>query len=193
MAKTKRFKWIAAGSAALVAVFLGWGCGGRDRDSSVDLTEDEEDVLFYTNYARTDPQGFAEEFLADRYADGTDNGAYEDLMSREPVGALEVHSGLMRASRNHAEDMAEDCGLQHDSCDGTSWFDRIWRYYDGGLIAENAAVGFPTGLSVVIAWIIDAGVPDVGHRLNILNESYEHIGIGKHNSYWVQNFGAGGS
>lgn len=182
-----------AGLAVLAVASLAWGCGGRDRDSSLNLSEDEEEVLYYTNYARTDPLGFAEEFLADRYAAGTDNGAYEDLMSREPVGALEVNSGLMKPSRNHAKDMAENCGLQHDSCDGTSWSDRIWQYYDGGLIAENAAAGFPTGLSVVIAWIIDAGVPDLGHRVNLLNGSYEHIGIGKHNSYWVQNFGAGGS
>ncbi len=167
-----------------------YACG--DSGSSFKMSEEEEDVLYYTNYARTDPQGFAEEFLAAPYASSSDNGAYEDLMARDPVPALEPSEGLFRAARAHAKDMAENCGLQHDSCDGTTWSDRIRSYYDGGTIGENAAVGFHDAKSVVVGLIIDAGVPSLGHRKNIFNTSFEHIGIGKYGSYWVQDFGAGG-
>lgn len=181
-------------TALLCLPMLSTACGDDDGGGgSSSLTPEEEEVLYYTNYARTDPQGFAQEFLLNAYNSGSDNGAYDDLMGRDPVGPLEAHSGLTTAARKHAKDMAENCGLQHDSCDGTSWSDRLRQYYDGGTLAENAAMGYPTGQSVVIGWIIDSGVPSLGHRHNLLNGSYEHIGIGYYSSYWVQDFGAGGS
>jgi hypothetical protein len=176
----------------LVVGMAGWGCGGSGGGGgAAGLTEQEKDVLYYTNMARTDPQGFAEQYLADAHAGGTDNGAYDDLMSRDPVPALEIHEGLLAAARAHATDMAENCGLQHNSCDGTTFFDRVSSYYDGSIIGENAAMGYPDGLSVVIGWIIDQGIPSLGHRNNLLDGRFEHIGIGYDQSYWVQDFGAG--
>lgn len=189
------FRSASAGLAVLCFLFFALpsaGCDGNGGGGSSALTAEEQAVLDYTNQARTDPQGFAEQHLADEYATGTDNGAYDDLMARDPVEPLEVSSGLVAAARAHARDMAENCGLQHDSCDGTSWADRIHSYYTGGLIAENAAVGYGSGLAVVKGWIIDQGIPSLGHRHNLLDERFEHIGIGHHGSYWVQDFGSGG-
>jgi hypothetical protein len=158
------------------------------------MTAEEQEAFDYTNYARTDPQGFAQEFLYDAHQSGSDNGAYDDLMARQPVPALELSPGLFAAARAHSRDMDENCqNLQHDSCDGTSWSDRIRSYYDGGTIAENAAWGYPTGLDVVLGWIIDHNVPSLGHRINLLSGSYTHMGIGKAGSFWTQDFGAGGT
>ncbi len=167
--------------------------GGGDNNPSP-LTAEEQAAFDYTNFARTDPQGFATQYLYDLHQSGSDNGAYDDLMARDPVPALQLSPGLLAAARAHSRDLNENCKvLQHDSCDGTSWSDRIWSYYDGGTIAENAAMGFSTGLSVVIAWIVDSGVPSLGHRVNLLNGTYTQVGIGQAGSYWTQDFGAGGT
>jgi uncharacterized protein YkwD len=178
-------------SLFLVLALTAPACGGSDADG--DLTAEEAAVLEYTNYARTDPQGFAVEFLAELEASGQDNGAYADLMARSPVPAVTIHAGLTRVAREHSRDMAESCGLQHDSCDGTTWDARLRSVYPGGSLGENAAMGYPTGLSVVIAWIVDQGVPNLGHRQNLLGADWEHLGIGQYGgSWWTQDFGAGG-
>jgi Cysteine-rich secretory protein family len=156
-------------------------------DGSITLTDEEEEVLFYVNMARTTPDDYAQQFLAG----GGDNGAYAELMGMTPVGTINFNVNLTRAARAHSIDMNENCGMQHDSCDGTSWSVRIKSYYDGNGIAENIAAGYGTGFDVVKAWIIDANTPSLGHRINILNGNYIDIGIGKIGSYWTQDFGTG--
>lgn len=178
----------------LLLLILGVTACDDDDGGPAPLSAEEQAAFDYTNYARTDPQGFAEEHLLAAHQNGSDNGAYADLMARQPVPALQLSPGLLRAARAHSRDMNENCqNLQHDSCDGTSWSDRIWSYYDGGTIAENAAWGYPTGLDVVLGWIIDHNVPSLGHRKNLLSGSYSHVGIGLSGTFWTQDFGAGGT
>lgn len=61
-------------------------------------------------------------------------------------------------------------------------------------IGENIAMGYPTVASVVEAWMASPG-----HRANILNPSFEHLGIGVTSDpstgrmWWVQKFGASGT
>lgn len=177
----------------LVFLFLACDSGSSKNNDRHGLTDEEWEAFTYTNFARTDPQGFAAQFLAPLHAQGTDNGAYEDLMSRTPVPALQLSDGLIAAARAHSQDLNENCKtLQHDSCDGTSWYERIAAYYSGNTLAENAAGGFVSGLDVVLAWIIDSGVPSLGHRQNLLNPNYVHVGFGQAGTFWTQDFGAGG-
>ena len=182
---------LCTAALALFLVLPAPGCDGGN-GGTAPLGEEEQGVLDLLNYARTDPQGFARQYLESLYNSGQDHGAYQDLMARSPVGPLVAHDGLTEAARYHARDMAENCGLQHDSCDGTSWDVRIRRYYTGGAIAENAAMGYPTPEAVVIGWIVDENWDPPGHRINIMNGDYEHIGVGYYSSYWVTDFGAGG-
>jgi len=52
-------------------------------------------------------------------------------------------------------------------------------------IGENLSYGYRTPKDIVQAWILDAGIPDKGHRKNLLNPVYTHVGIGygSHPSY----------
>lgn len=154
------------------------------------LTAEEREALAYTNFARTDPQGFAQSLLAARAAAGTDNGAHADLMNRSPVPALVLHSGLIQAAKAHSRDMHLNCGnMQHQSCNGTSAGTRIMSYYSGSTWGENIAAGFSSGKSLVLDLIIDQGVSSLGHRRNILDPAFRHIGIGSSGLYWTQDFG----
>ncbi|MBU1221634.1 CAP domain-containing protein [Myxococcota bacterium] len=166
--------------------FVLTGCD--DGDSGVKLNEYEEDVFYFTNMARTDPSGYATEYLTP----GASNGAYEELSVMTPVAPLEIHEGLTFIAKQHSADLNNNCNkLQHESCDGTSFADRVRPYYSGS-IAENAAWNYPTGESVVKGWIEDFNIPSLGHRRNLLNGSYQHIGIGQSGPYVTQDFGGGG-
>jgi uncharacterized protein YkwD len=48
---------------------------------------------------------------------------------------------------------------------------RIEKYYKDRGMAENLAFGFAGGLENVCMLLLDTGIPDVGHRKNILNTS----------------------
>ncbi len=53
-------------------------------------------------------------------------------------------------------------------------------YWSGG---ENIAMGFTNVTSVMKAWMNSKG-----HRENILDEDFTHLGVGKYKTYWVQHF-----
>lgn len=54
-------------------------------------------------------------------------------------------------------------------------------------IGENLSYGYRTPKDVVQAWILDANVGDKGHRRNILNPIYTHMGVGygSHPTYGI--------
>lgn len=109
---------------------------------------------------------------------------------------------LANAARYHAQDMAMDNYMDHDSHDrkGSSLkrvcgtFDRIGKFIQGSNVfacAENIAAGSMTPEEVVKGWMKSSG-----HRTNILNKSAKYIGVGcyqneksQYSLYWAQCFG----
>lgn len=159
----------------------------------------EREVHVMTNAVRMDPRGFR-----DAYINGTtilSEAAYPS------VTPLVYNQSLSAAARSHSVDMALNCGMQHASCDGTSFSKRVTSFYKGSSgIAENIATGKSTGLQTVIQWLRDdvQGKPAAdksdydGHRRNIMNASYKELGVGyayssskQWNHFWTQDFGAG--
>lgn len=167
---------------------------------------EERTVIVLTNACRMDPTGFRDMFVGD----------FNILLPQNypPVAPLYWHVDLNRAARFHAEDMANNCGMQHNSCDGTSTRDRVRSYYTA-YRGENISTGYNTPLATIQAWIRDNGTnrqpapdnqePDEtyrsgdGHRKNMMNGSFREIGTGyaygsvRYNHFWVQDFGIGTS
>ncbi|MFC5820520.1 CAP domain-containing protein [Nonomuraea harbinensis] len=99
---------------------------------------------------------------------------------------------LNKAAAGHSSDMAKKGYFSHTSQDGRSFMDRIRQagFTGGRGWAENIAMGQRTPADVVKAWMNSSG-----HRANIMNCSYNLIGVGavKNSSgqiYWTQNFAA---
>lgn len=98
---------------------------------------------------------------------------------------LELNDGLCKSAQGHAEDMYKNNYFSHTSPDGRNVKDRVEECTKefSGYIGENIAYGYPTPEAVVEGWM-----DSQGHRENILNTDYTHIGVGYSNGYWVQNF-----
>lgn len=105
-------------------------------------------------------------------------------------GALKNDPQLRSAAQGHSDDMATKNYFSHTSQDGRTMTDRIKAsgFSPMSAWAENIAMGQRTPAEVVKAWM-----NSTGHRQNIMNCAYTHIGVGVANSsrgvYWTQNFG----
>jgi len=93
---------------------------------------------------------------------------------------------LSRVARYKSQDMKDKNYFSHTSPTYGSPFDMMKSfgisYRSAG---ENIAKGQTTPQKVVTAWMNSPG-----HRANILNKSYTHIGVGyvKNGNYWTQMF-----
>jgi hypothetical protein len=173
--------------------------GNGDRfDSFPNLLERQ--LLVLTNACRMAPVEYRDLYI----------GAYQVLLPANypAVKPLYWSLGLNRSAHAHATDMANNCGLQHNSCNGTVWSTRIRSYYTKSqTIAENIATGNTTALATVKQWVLEVDpsrdpVPadlssSDGHRKNIMDSSYRELGTGyargqkQYTYFWVHDFGGG--
>jgi uncharacterized protein YkwD len=106
------------------------------------------------------------------------------------LSQLGLDDRLSFVADQHSSDMATNGCFSHDSCDGTSWADRIHTVYPQfSAIGEIIAAGYPGPASVVEAWMNSPG-----HRDQILGASFQGFGIGmveggSYGIYWTVNFG----
>jgi uncharacterized YkwD family protein len=99
-----------------------------------------------------------------------------------------TNSNLNRSARAKSEDMADLNYFSHDSPNYGDPFTMMRnfgvQYQSAG---ENIAMGQRTPEQVVKAWM-----DSPGHRANIMNGSYDYLGVGyvlkNGNAYWTQQF-----
>jgi uncharacterized YkwD family protein len=97
-------------------------------------------------------------------------------------------TNLNRSARAKSEDMAANNYFSHDSPTYGDPFAMMRnfgvQYQSAG---ENIAMGQPTPQEVVTAWMNSPG-----HRKNIMNGAYTHLGVGyvlkNGKAYWTQQF-----
>ena len=114
------------------------------------------------------------------------------------LAPLSINSQLDRAANLHTDEMVQADKMQHQLPGEASLGDRVSATgYDWTRVAENIAAGAKTPEAVVDGWMNSSG-----HRKNILNPNYTHLGVGYENApddndsyndydvYWTQVFGA---
>lgn len=99
---------------------------------------------------------------------------------------VKVDERLRSIAQEHASDMARHRYLEHEDRDGTTSDERIGSAGYGNVTGENLANGYASPADVMAVWMRSAG-----HRENIEDCAFTHIGIGyaPDGHYWVQDFG----
>jgi uncharacterized protein YkwD len=104
------------------------------------------------------------------------------LQNAQPLPPLALSRGMSRAAADHCADQASG-GFGHEGRDHSHGGQRIARYGTvmGGW-AENVSYGKSSARDVVLALIIDDGLPARKHRTNIFNPNYNFAGaaFGRH-------------
>jgi uncharacterized protein YkwD len=106
---------------------------------------------------------------------------------QQGLSALTLDSSLSAVAQAHSDDMAKNNFFSHTNLKGQSPFDRLKNagvnYQTAG---ENIAMGQKNAQEVFSSWMNSQG-----HRANILNASFNKMGVGLSNSsskYWTQIF-----
>lgn len=107
---------------------------------------------------------------------------------RKEAGCAPVRADerLRSIARTHASEMARHGYLDHEDRNGTSSGERIGSAGYRSVTGENLAHGYPGAAEVMDVWMRSAG-----HRANIEDCAFTHIGVGyaPNGDYWVQDFG----
>jgi uncharacterized protein YkwD len=110
--------------------------------------------------------------------------------ARVGCAALAADSRLATAAGRHSADMARRGYFSHTTPEGVTFSMRITNAgYRWSLVGENIARGQRTPAAVMQAWMTSPG-----HRANILNCRFRHLGVGlaydpRRVPYWTQDFG----
>lgn len=106
--------------------------------------------------------------------------------AKQGLSPLKADNELSKVAREKSRDMAANNYFDHNSPTYGSPFDMMKSYgITYRTAGENIAMGQRTPAEVVNAWMNSAG-----HRANILNGNYTHIGVGyvEQGNHWTQQF-----
>lgn len=170
------------------------------------LDELERDVIYELNKVRSNPKHYAEDYLEE--LTGAFSGklytypgqetlksqegvaplleCIKVLKSTEPMSVLQPAKGLTLATEDLLKDQQKNGGIGHITRNGQTPQRRIENYGEWDICsAEDITYGSFEARQIVIALLIDDGVPDRSHRKNILNPCFRLAGVafGKHPSY----------
>jgi len=104
--------------------------------------------------------------------------------SKAGLGSLSRSGELSNVAMVKAQDMYNNNYFDHNSPTHGSPFDMLKEFgITFNTAGENIAKGQTTPTQVMKDWMNSPG-----HRANILNNNYTHIGIAFYNNTWVQEF-----
>ena len=167
------------------------------------LSAAEKKVILLLNLVRINPVKFDSTFAA-KYIQSIGNDSYtkslrKDLRSLSPLQPLAVHKQLFECAASHAAALGKSGKIGHNSPNGTSMDARFTHFLKGlkySMYAENIYYAEDrTPVEIVMDLLIDTGIEEVGHRLNIFDKDARFVGVAmrphkKYGTCTVQDFGA---
>jgi uncharacterized protein YkwD len=142
----------------------------------------ERTVLQEINLARTQPQAYAAIVASRAQALGISAKAASEavryLQKQKPVGELLESAGLTQAAMTHAFDTGPRGIKGHRGSDGSRVTQRADRFgHWDQLIGENLIYGKGSPRDWIVCLIVDEGVGDRYHRINIFKREFRFVGI----------------
>lgn len=185
----------------------GWAAELNTAKDAAYMNKVEQEVIHELNKVRSNPKRYAEEYMEELrsafkgklfYHPGkevpvkTQEGirpleeCIKVLKKTDPRPLLLPALGLAKAAAELVEDQQRHGGIGHISRKGANPQKRIERYGKWDICAsEDITYGSLEARQIVISLLIDDGVPDRGHRENILNPCTRFAGVaqGSHPTY----------
>lgn len=149
------------------------------------LSQQDQLTFYWTNYFRQNPKRFynliIKEFIRQfPEANTAELKSLEKDISKAPeeLPILYPEKGLMKMAITHSSDLEKRGAIiSHQSNTGKNFVQRIKEAGSYRCGAENIYVGSPDPLEALIALLIDMGVPDKGHRKNLLDPKFGRMGV----------------
>ncbi len=148
-----------------------------------ELNQSEKEFIYWTNYARLFPKSFRDYILLPFLKQQpTTKGRYaasliKELTASSSLPFLEPEEKLYLIAKSHALDLSKNNIIGHQSTNGTSFRDRMKM---GGIIncaSENISLGATEPVVSLLLLYLDIGLPDLGHRKNLMNPSFSKMGV----------------
>jgi uncharacterized protein YkwD len=167
------------------------------KKEGANLTNVSREVLDEINAARQNPQQFIT-YLEDyrkrlsgsriRDSDGRLTmtiegvGAVDEaiafLKNLAPIEPLQTAEGLTKSADLQLQDLIINPALGHTGADGSSFDERIRRFGTArGKLGENLAYDKNSAREILLLWIIDDGISNRLHRLNLFNPAFRNAGV----------------
>ncbi len=145
-----------------------------------------QSFIYWTNFSRLYPKKFRDSVLIPFINEQPAvNGSYsnsllDELAWLDSLPFLIPNQLLTNAASKHAVDIIKNGGrISHQSANGTSFSDRIKLEGIKFCAAENICTGANNdALVALILLYLDIGLPNLGHRKNLLNANYTQMGLG---------------
>jgi hypothetical protein len=148
------------------------------------LSKDEQEVLYYLDYARKNPSIFLDRAI-NVFVTGHPevNSSYiktlQVLFTTLPTRNIILPDSIIsRVSKSHAHDLESHQLISHNSSNGITFQQRVGPYLKNcGSEAIHASPRF-TPLEAVLMLLFDFNVSDLGHRKALLNVNFTKAGLG---------------
>jgi hypothetical protein len=149
------------------------------------LTNIQKDWFYWTNYSRINPKRFWDSVIVPlikiypNLKNSYTNSLRKDLYNAQSLPLMQPNLSLIKVAQNHAQALADKKALpSHTSPSGVTFQQRMQSIGVKLCAGENISFG-PGSVPLMLALLyIDEGVPDLGHRKNLLSPSYIEMGIG---------------
>merc|ERR1719463_893199 len=109
----------------------------------------------------------------------------QDLMNASPLPVLMHSQAIGRACQKHLADLQDNDFCSHIGTDGSTPEERLQKYGEHReQCGENIVFGMKHPKEIIYQMLIDDGVPERGHRANLLNMDFHFVGgaFGRHAS-----------
>ncbi len=169
-------------------------------------TNDEQLMLQLLNQARTNPAAAAQEISQNITPEITATLNYygvnlqatlNSIASATPQPPLGWNTQLAQSAQGHSQDMATNQFQSHTGTDGSTPSQRIQAagYTNSTITGENVYAYSSSVEEAMEAFLLDWGVSDDGHRMNIqqmgvsADDAYRDVGIGIVNTSGTSSVG----
>jgi uncharacterized protein YkwD len=148
------------------------------------LEPEEKELIYWVNYVRQQPKQFSNTILLPflkQFPEAKSSytqSLISELSTLSSLLPLAPSKALNDVARSHAKDLGiNQRNISHNSSKGESFKERLNKFGYFECASENVYEGKEDGLQAVLFLLIDAGVPNLGHRKNILDSNMKYIGV----------------